>query len=113
MELKDFIDTGAEKRGSIASLARYLDQGETALRDARKKKRGLPAYACIKLAEYIGVEPIQVIAASELVTEKREERREIFQRFLGGAKAGIFMLTVLLATAGIYDKSIIYAIYII
>lgn len=52
-----------------------LGQEREALSGAKASRRGLPAYACIKLAKLIGVEPISVIAASELVTEKKEERR--------------------------------------
>lgn len=94
MELKDYIETGVRKRGSLSSLARYLDQADSSLREAKNQRRGLPVYACMKLAEYIGADPLQVIAASELVTEKREERKEIFKRFLGQNNANGIMIMV-------------------
>lgn len=44
--------------------------------------RGLPVYACIELARLIEVDPMEVIAASELVTEKNEKRKAIFLPFV-------------------------------
>lgn len=88
MELKDYIEEGVEVKGSLAALARYLDQGETAVREAKAHKRGIPSYACVKLADLINRDPLLVIAAMELVTEKREERKAIWQSFVtrsGGA----------------------------
>lgn len=106
MELKDYIEQGTKKRGSLAALGRYLDQAEATMRCARNQTRGLPVYACMKLAEYIGADPLQVIAASELVTEKREERREIFQRFLMKNNAQGIMLCALFLVTNAYDLSI-------
>lgn len=82
MEQRDYIEQGIAKKGSLAALGRFLDQGESPMRSARNHKCGLPVYACIKLAELIGATPLEVIAASELVTEKREERRAVFLPFV-------------------------------
>lgn len=82
MEQRDYIEKGIAKKGSLAALGRFLDQGESPMRSARNHKCGLPVYACIKLAELIEVPPLEVIAASELVTEKREERRAVFLPFV-------------------------------
>lgn len=103
MELKDYIEQGIKKRGSLASLGRYLDQAEGTMRGAKSQTRGLPVYACLRLAEYIGADPVQVIAASELVTEKREERREVFQRFLIKNNAPSMMLCALFLMTLAYD----------
>ena len=56
------------------------------MRDARNLKRGLPVYACVKLADLFHVTPMEIIAASELVTAKTEERRALFLPFLQAAK---------------------------
>lgn len=82
MEQRDYIEQGVAVKGSLAALGRFLDQGESPMRSARNHKCGLPVYACIKLAELIGVTPLEIIAASELVTEKREERRAVFLPFV-------------------------------
>ena len=47
----------------------------------------MPNYACVKLADLLGVERIEVIAASELVTEKNPERREAWLPFVLAAEA--------------------------
>jgi lambda repressor-like predicted transcriptional regulator len=86
MTQTDYITAGIEKRGSLAALARYLDQAEATMRDARNLKRGLPTYACVSLAKLLDVPPMEIIAASELVTAKTEERRALFLPFVQTAK---------------------------
>lgn len=90
MEQRDYIDAGIKIKGSAAALARWLDQGEGAMRDARQNKRGLPIYACVSLAKLLDVPPMEIIAASELVTAKTEERRALFLPFLQGVKHAHF-----------------------
>lgn len=80
--LPAYIVMGVERQGGVRPLALYLDQSNGAVRDVRRGTRGLPIYACLKLAELIGVTPLEVIAASELVTEKRKERRAVFLPYL-------------------------------
>ncbi len=82
MEFREYIEAGTAKAGTVEKLATYLDQLSAAIRSARQHKRGLPVYACIKLAELINADPLEVIAASELVTEKREDRKAIFRPFV-------------------------------
>jgi hypothetical protein len=103
MELKDYIEQGAKKQGSLSALGRYLGQSEGAIRGAKSQARGLPVYACLRLAEYINADPLQVIVSSELVTEKREERRKIFQHFLTKNNAQNVMLCALFLMILAYD----------
>jgi hypothetical protein len=56
------------------------------MREAKNGKRGLPVYACVALAKLLEVPPMEIIAASELVTAKTEERRALF---LGGFKSEV------------------------
>lgn len=86
MELKDYIDAGIEKmpNQTAVELARFLDQNPNSVRDARSHRRGIPVFACVSLAKLIGVDPLEIIAASELVTEKKEERRAVFLPFVQG-----------------------------
>lgn len=79
MEMKKFIELGEAKAGSQIKLAQYLGQYDSGLRAVKAGKKGLPDAVCIKLADYIGVDRLEVIAASNLVTEKDEERRKLFE----------------------------------
>ena len=80
MELRDYIEAGIEKMedGTAVSLAKHLGQNPNAVRNAKAHRQGLPSYACALLADLLGVERLEIIAASELVTEKNPERREIW-----------------------------------
>jgi hypothetical protein len=60
-------------------------QNPNAVRDAKGHRRGLPNYAYVKLADLLGTERIEVIAASELVMEKKPERREVWLPFVPAA----------------------------
>ena len=55
--------------------------------NAKAHRRGLPNYACVVLADLVGAERIEVIAASELVTEKNPEKREVWLPFVLAAEA--------------------------
>ena len=79
MKMKTYIEMGEKKAGKQIELAKILNIRDTALRLAKSGKKGLPDAICIKLADYIEVDRIEVIAASNLVTEKDEERRKIFE----------------------------------
>ena len=79
MNMKTYIEMGEKKAGKQIELARILNVRDTALRLAKSGKKGLPDAICIKLADFIEINPLQVIAASNLVTEKDEERRKIFE----------------------------------
>lgn len=82
MNLSEIISKGAEVAGSQKALATALGIQPTHLSNAKAGKYGLPSYACVKLGSILGIEPMTVIAASELVTEKNPERRAIFAPFV-------------------------------
>lgn len=92
MDMKTYIEMGEKKAGKQVELARMLNVRDTALRLAKSGKKGLPDAICIKLADYIEVNPLQVIAASNLVTEKDEERRKIFESCFTRAASAMFVL---------------------
>lgn len=79
MEINKFIEMGVEITGSQKALAQLLDVDVTVLSAVKARKRGLSNVSCIKLADLINVAKIEVIAASELVTEKDEKKRKIFE----------------------------------
>lgn len=82
MELKDYIDKGTVVATSQKELAERIGVSAGNLASAKCGERGLPGYACIKLAQLVGAEPLQVIAASELATEKKADRRAVWLSFL-------------------------------
>lgn len=90
MKLKIYLETGEKAMSTQRALAKYLEQDDSVLRAAKAGKRGLPDYTCIKLADLIGVPRLEVIAASNLATEKNEERRKLFETCFSTA-AGIIL----------------------
>ena len=82
MDLRAYIEKAAEKTEGQKALADLLGLTQQALTDAKSSRRGLPAYACVKLAQLIGEDERRVLAASELVTEKNPERRAVWLPFV-------------------------------
>jgi len=82
MNLKEYIEMGEQAAGNQVKLAAYLEQNDSNMRKMKQDKRGLPDPMCIKLAHLVGVDPLQVIAASNLVTEKNTERRKLLESCL-------------------------------
>ena len=99
MELKDYIEAGIATCGTAVELAKLLGQNPTTVRDAKGQRKGLPAYACAKLADLLGVDRLEVIAASELVTEKKPERREVWLPIVLAAEAREIARTAQMNTA--------------
>ena len=95
MELKELIERAEKAAGGQIALGLRIGQAPSALRNAKAGLQGLPDHICVKLADLIGVEPMTVIAASKLVTEKKEEVRKIWHPFVNRA-AGIILGTVIL-----------------
>ena len=115
MEMKNYIEEGAKKAGSNKELAKFLGQSQSILSDVKAGKRGLPVVACTQLAEFIGIDPIKVIMASELTTEKDEKKRKIlescFQKVASFAAIAVVTSIVTLSMAspvhaGLSDSTI-------
>ena len=79
MNLRDYIEMGEMEAGSQVKLAEYLMMNPANIRNAKRGTQGIPDAMCIKLAKLVGVTEIEIIAASNLVTEKNPERRKIFE----------------------------------
>ena len=79
MDMKKFIEAGREKAGNNKELARILGQKESVISDVKAGKKGLPFPSCILLANLIEVDHIEVVAASNLITEKDERKRKIIE----------------------------------
>lgn len=79
MQMKKFIEEAERKAGKQTELARILGISDAYIRMVKTGKRGFADDICIKLADYIGADRLEVIAASNLVTEKDEEKRKLFE----------------------------------
>ncbi len=79
MEMKKYIEIGEKKAGKQKDLALILAIKDNHLRNAKSGRSGLPIEVCIKLADYINEDRLKIIAASNLVTEKNEEKRSILK----------------------------------
>lgn len=95
MDLRELIEAGTAKAGEQKELARLIHINPNDLTNAKAGRRGIPASSCFMLAEYLGIDPARVIAASALVTEKNEERRKVFYPFVMGRAAMILAWSVL------------------
>jgi hypothetical protein len=82
MNLQEMIEAAVEKIGSQKELAMTLGIDANNLASAKGGRRGLPAIACGKLGDILGIDKWTVVAASELVTEKSEEKRAYFSPFV-------------------------------
>jgi len=98
MELRDYIAKGAKLVGSQRELAERIGIAERTISDAKANRRGLPNITCGKLAEITGDDAFQIVAASNLITEKDETTRNEWLRLLKklGGIAASFMLAAFL-----------------
>jgi hypothetical protein len=86
VEIRDYIEEAQKNYGTLIEVATKIGVRPQHLSNAKSGQRGLPVYACIKLAGLLAIEPMEVIAASELVTETHEDRIEIFRPFVQAAR---------------------------
>lgn len=82
MELKAYITKGIEVTGGPAALARLIGIRHSHLNEAKAGKRGLPPVACGKLADLVSANRWDVVAASEILTEKDEAKRAYLLPFV-------------------------------
>ena len=79
MDMKNYIEQAEKKAGSQTNLAKILDITDRYIRQVKNGKQGFAVEICIQLADYIGADRLEVIAASNLVTEKDEKKRKILE----------------------------------
>lgn len=92
MKLNEFIETAEKKAGKKTELAKTLKISDGYIRMVKTGRRGFSDDVCIRLADYIGADRLEVIAASNLVTEKDEEKRKLFESCFTHAASVIFLL---------------------
>ena len=94
MELRRFIERAEVMAGSQKALGEMLGQATSTLRSAKAGLIGLPTYACVMIADLIGEDHTTVIAASELVTEKKLERRAFWEKKLEALAASVAVVSI-------------------
>lgn len=77
--MKNYIEKAERKAGKQTDLANMLGITASYIRMVKAGKKGFPIETCIVLADYIGADRLEVIAASNLVTEKDEKKRKILE----------------------------------
>ncbi len=97
MELREYLEIGAKKAGSLTALGKLLDMSQPTISNVKAGKRPLPLDAVFKLADYINADLRALIAANELVTEKKEEKRRFWSPFVEHARAASFALALTIA----------------
>ena len=96
MEMKNYIEKAEKKAGKQTELANLLGITASYIRMVKAGKKGFPIETCIVLADYINEDRLEVIAASNLVTEKDERKRKIFEScFIKTSRAASFIVAAL------------------
>lgn len=107
MKMNDYLEKAQKKAGSQIKLAKILGISDRYIRLVRDGERSLADDVCIQLADYIGADRLEVIAASNLVTEKDEKKRKVFESCFSGASraASLLVAMVLVAVISIVTPS--------
>lgn len=100
MELRNFLDAGIQKAGTLTALSREIGITQPELSNAKAGRRGLPNHAIIALADYTKTDLRAVMAANELVTEKDERRRSYWLQVLAAAATKAACVTLLMTGTG-------------
>lgn len=93
-ELKGLIERAEVAAGSQKELGLILGINPSNIRNAKAGQCGIPSYACVIIAEMIGEKDITVIAASELATEKKADRRKVWEKKLEALAATVMIAVV-------------------
>lgn len=99
MELRDYIEIGTKKAGNLTALGKILDVSQPNMSHSKAQKKPLPIDAVVKLADYIGTDLHALIAANELVTERKEEKRRFWFTFVENVR--IHQIVLALTIVGV------------
>ncbi len=97
MDMKNYIEAAEKKAGTQKNLAKILGITTRYINMAKNKERCLSVDTCIVLADYIEKDRLEVIAASNLATEKDEKKRKILESCFRkvASFAGITIVTLI------------------
>jgi len=97
MDISKVLDDAKAELGidSDYKLAKYLEISNGYIAEWRRGKRIPDAYACMRLADALKIDPIQLLAQIEAETEKNEARRNYWralsERVGRGVTLGFFV----------------------
>ena len=94
MELRDYIEIGSEKAGSLTALGIYLGHGQGNMSHFKSGRTPLPIEDCVKLADYIDADRFDVIAAAKFASAKNEEKKNYWMQFVKAANAAIMIVVL-------------------
>ncbi|MDC7712206.1 hypothetical protein [Vogesella indigofera] len=79
----DYLQEALEKLGDMAEgkKAEALKIHRNTLICYKNGERIMDDYACIVVAEYLGIDPLEIIAAANMEREKSQARRDFWQDF--------------------------------
>lgn len=89
MTLTDYMETGVKKATSVAELARVIGTTREHASAAKSMRKPLPLDAAVRLADYIETDLRKVLAANELVTEKKEDKRAFWSHLAKAASVAL------------------------
>ncbi len=104
MEMKKFIEQAEAKAGKQTELAKMLGVSASYIRLIKAGKNGLSIDMCIVLADYIGADRLEVIAASNLVTEKDVKKRKILESCFSTA-ASVAAVALVISVLTLYPTA--------
>lgn len=89
MELRDYINMGSQKAGSLTALGKMLDLTQPQISTIKAQKKPLPDKSLVTLAEYLGVAEKELIAANNIAMGKNVD---FWRPFVEHAKAASIAL---------------------
>lgn len=79
----DYLQEALEKLGEMPGFrkAETLKISPQALSGYKNGERIMDDYACIVVAEYLGIDPLEIIAAANMEREKTQARKDFWADF--------------------------------
>ena len=103
---KDYLNQAIRKAGSAYRLAEMTGISEQVLSHYKHNRRIMDDYACLKLAEVIGIDPMEIITAANIEREKREHKRKVWEEFSRRMGWAAILLILVLPTRNGYAKHV-------
>lgn len=97
MELRDYIECGIKKTGSLTALGLRLGISQPHMSAMKVGRLAMPAEKCVLLADLVEADRFQVIAAAKFASAKDDEKKSFWRPFVDIARAA--MLTGILVAA--------------
>lgn len=99
----DYLIEALEKLGEMPDAKKYerLKLHKNTVNQYKRGERIMDDFACIMVANELGIDPLEIIAAANMEREKTQERRDFwadFRKKIGSlAVAGLVVLTTLMS----------------